>query len=78
MVLDCTVGRREGRDIIATFVASGTAAAAANRLSDVVAAFEQASGAALNVLSQQAAQSVRSDAQRAAQNGEKPVPSATR
>jgi ABC-type uncharacterized transport system auxiliary subunit len=78
VVLDCTVGRREGRDIIATFVASGTTAAAANRLSDVVAAFEQASGAALVVLSQQAAQTVRSDAQRAAQNGEKPVPSATR
>ena len=78
VVLDCTVGRREGRDIIATFVASGTAPATANRLSDVVAAFEQASGAALGILSQQAAQTVRNDAQRATQNGEKPVPSATR
>ena len=78
VVLDCTVGRREGRDIIATFVASGTAAAAANRLSDVVAAFEQATGVALQALSQQTAQAVRRDVQRATQNADAPAPSSKR
>ncbi|TLY60153.1 MAG: hypothetical protein E6K45_08740 [Gammaproteobacteria bacterium] len=59
VMLDCIIGRREGRDVIATFVASGTARAAANRLSDVVSAFEQAADSALTALSQQAAQAVR-------------------
>src|SRR5438270_13603168 len=59
VMLDCILGRREGRDVIATFVASGTARAAANRLSDVVSAFEQATDSALTALSQQAVQAVR-------------------
>jgi ABC-type uncharacterized transport system auxiliary subunit len=76
--LECILGRREGREVLATFSASGSAPAAANRLSEVVAAFEQATGAALESLAQQALQAVRADAQRAAQNGASPVPSSAR
>jgi cholesterol transport system auxiliary component len=60
VTLDCILGRREGRDVVASFVASGTALASANRQSSVVSAFEQAAGIALTSLSQQAAQAVRS------------------
>jgi cholesterol transport system auxiliary component len=74
VVFHCTVGRREGRDVIATFTVSGEAPAAENRLSAVVAAFETATGQALTALSQQAAQAAQVDAQ----NGAKPVPSITR
>ena len=72
MTLDCILGRREGRDVLATFVASGAALASANRLSEVVSAFEQATGAALGSLSQQAQQAVRAAAERAAQNEDRP------
>jgi ABC-type uncharacterized transport system auxiliary subunit len=59
VVLECVVGRREGREVLATFTAAGSAAAAANRLGEVVMAFEQASGVALGALSQQTEQAVR-------------------
>jgi cholesterol transport system auxiliary component len=78
VVLDCVLGRREGREVIATFTVSGTAPAAANRLADVVAAFEQATSAALTALSQQATQAVQTDAQRATQNEANPAPSSSR
>jgi cholesterol transport system auxiliary component len=63
VALDCTLGRREGREVIATFVAQGAATAAADRMSDVVAAFEQATRAALQTLSQQAGEAVRAHTQ---------------
>jgi cholesterol transport system auxiliary component len=66
VVIDCLIGRGEGREVIATFSATGSAPAPANRLSEVVGAFEQASGAALNSLASQAAQAVRDDQQRRA------------
>jgi cholesterol transport system auxiliary component len=78
VVFDCTVGRREGRDVLATFTASGSAPAAANRLTAVVAAFEQAATTALATVAQNSLQAAREDAQRAAQNAENPVPSITR
>lgn len=78
VILDCTLGRREGREVIATFTVSGETPAAANRLSEVVAAFEQATGTALTTLSQKAAQAVQSDAQRATQNEANPAPSSSR
>jgi cholesterol transport system auxiliary component len=78
VALECIVGRREGRDVVATFVAAGDAPAAANRMSEVVAAFEQASTAAMDVLAQQALQAVRADVQRAAQNPASPAPSSKR
>lgn len=61
VVLDCTIGRREGREVIASFVAQGTQSAAADRMGEVVAAFEQAAGTALTSLSQQAGEAVRAE-----------------
>ena len=42
VALDCTLGRRLDRTVMATFTAEGQAPAAANRMSDVVAAYEAA------------------------------------
>ncbi|HEV8017630.1 MAG TPA: ABC-type transport auxiliary lipoprotein family protein [Steroidobacteraceae bacterium] len=83
VMLECAVGRREGREVVATFTAAGSARATANRLGEVVAAFEQAAGEALTSLSQQAGQAVRAarasaEAHRAAQNGVNPLPSSSR
>ena len=78
VTLDCIIGRRAGRDVVATFAVSGAALATANRLSEVVSAFEQATGAALGALSQQAAQAVRAAAQPPAQNEDRPTPSISR
>jgi len=78
VVLDCVVGRRQGREVLATFTASGSAAAAANRQAEVVAAFEQATGTALQSLSQQAERTVRADLQRGAQDADKPLASISR
>ena len=75
VVLDCTVGRRQGREVLATFTATGSAAAGTNHLSQVVAAFEQATGAALNALVQQSVQAVRLDATRATKPEDQPRPS---
>jgi cholesterol transport system auxiliary component len=78
VLLECIVGRREGREVLATFTASGSAAAAANRLGEVVIAFEQATGTALEALSRQTEQAVRADLQRGTQNADKPLPSISR
>jgi ABC-type uncharacterized transport system auxiliary subunit len=59
VVLDCLVGKREGREVIASFLAEGTSTAAANKLSAVVAAFETAANAAVDSLSAQALDAVR-------------------
>jgi dihydroxyacetone kinase len=64
--------------VVATFTASGVAPAAANHLADVVAAFEQASGRALDELAQRAAQATRADREHGAQNTPSPVPSSSR
>ncbi len=73
VVLDCTVGRRTGREIVASFVAEGSAVAAANRLTEVVAAFEDASNKALGEIAAHTAQAVQATQKVAA-----PVPSITR
>jgi cholesterol transport system auxiliary component len=83
VTFDCSIGRREGRELVATFTAAASAPAASNRLSEVIAAFEQAAGAALSSLSQQAIQAVRAEragaaAHRAAQNEANPLPSSNR
>jgi ABC-type uncharacterized transport system auxiliary subunit len=83
VVLDCIIGRREGRDVVASFVVAGNAPASANRLTEVVGAFEQATGSALEALTQQALQAVRAaDAHAAAapasHNADSPVPSSSR
>ena len=59
VALDCLVGKREGREVIATFLADGSAAATANRLSAVIAAFETAANAAIDSLSAQTVDAVR-------------------
>ena len=76
VVLDCIIGRREGRDVLATFVVTGKASASANRLGDVVTAFEQATAQALEALGQQALTAVRNAG--ATQKSDKPVASSSR
>ena len=73
VVFDCTVGRRSGREVVASFVAEGSARAAANRLSDVISAFEEAANQALAETAAHAYQGVHSS-----QNVDSPVPSITR
>ena len=63
VVLDCTLGAREGRELVASFVAQGSAAAGSDRMSEVVAAFERASSAALDSLVQQTGAAIRNSAQ---------------
>lgn len=59
VTLDCMLGSEDGRRILASFVAAGAVPAAANKLSDVVAAFQQATDQALKSLSQQTAAALR-------------------
>ena len=54
VVLDCTLGARQGRELVASFVAEGSATAAGDHMSEVVAAFETAASAALTSMSGQA------------------------
>jgi hypothetical protein len=58
-VLDCIVGKREGREVVASFLADGAAQASANRLAAVVAAFETATNTAVDSMSMQVADAVR-------------------
>ena len=74
VTLDCIIGRREGREVVATFVAAASVPAAANRLGEVVGAFQRATGEALGSLAQRAAQAVRADESHAAHEGHKPAP----
>jgi cholesterol transport system auxiliary component len=79
VVLDCNIGRREGREVIGSFLVSGSASAAANRMGDVVGAFEQATAAALTALSAQAVSAVQADVARlSAQKAATPAPSSSR
>ena len=54
VTLQCTLGSEDAREVLASFAAAGSAAAGANRLSDVVAAFQRATDQALRSMSQQA------------------------
>jgi len=54
VTLDCILGAEEGRTVVASFVAEGSATADANKLSGVVDAFQQATDQALASLSRQA------------------------
>lgn len=64
VVLECIVGRGDGREVIASYVAQGTATPRENRLADVVAAFQSASNAAMTTLADRALEAVRADARR--------------
>lgn len=59
VVLDCSVGRRTSREVLMSFVAQGSATARANRLSEVVAAFEVASAQALAIVAERSAQALQ-------------------
>lgn len=59
VVLDCTLARRVGRELVANFVAEGAAEASENRLGPVVAAFEQAANTALATLAERSAVAVK-------------------
>jgi len=74
VALDCTLGRHNGREIVSTFAAEGSAKATANKLSEIIAAFEQATNAALASMTMQASDAVRRDAQKV----DSPVPSINR
>lgn len=63
VLLDCTLGRRAGREIEASFIASGSATATENRMAAVVTAFEAAAAQAMSEV---------------AQKVDSPVPSITR
>jgi cholesterol transport system auxiliary component len=73
VVLDCTVGRRTGREVIGSFIAESSATAAANKLGAVVGAFEEAVNHALADIAAHTAQAIQ-----ASQKVEAPVPSITR
>ncbi|MBS0379299.1 MAG: membrane integrity-associated transporter subunit PqiC [Proteobacteria bacterium] len=78
VVFDCVIGRRDGREVVGTFVVTGSAAASANRLGEVVAAFEQATDQALTALSTQTFAVVSADRASLAQKGASPPPSSSR
>lgn len=59
VVFDCMVGKREGREVVASFLAEGTASASANKMSAVVAAFETATNAAIDSMSNRTLEVVR-------------------
>lgn len=59
VVLDCLVGKREGREVIANFLAEGSVKASANRMSAVVPAFEAATNAALDAVAAKTEAAVR-------------------
>ncbi|MGH8287998.1 MAG: ABC-type transport auxiliary lipoprotein family protein [Steroidobacteraceae bacterium] len=59
VTLDCTLGAEGARTIAASFAAAGSAAASANKLSDVVAAFQRATDQALASMSRQVAAAAR-------------------
>jgi ABC-type uncharacterized transport system auxiliary subunit len=53
VVLDCLVGKREGREVVGSFLAEGSAKASANTMSAVVPAFEAAANAAIDSMATQ-------------------------
>jgi cholesterol transport system auxiliary component len=60
VILDCAIGRRSDRLLVASFAAQGAAPASANRVGAVVAAFEQAANTALNQLAEASVAAVKS------------------
>jgi cholesterol transport system auxiliary component len=61
VAFDCTLGRHRDRELLSSFSAQGAAVAAADRLNDVVAAFERATTAAVSELEKQAAAAVSNE-----------------
>jgi cholesterol transport system auxiliary component len=61
VVLDCTLGRRRDRALLASFTAQGSAPAAEDRMNAVVAAFEAATAAAVAELTRVAVTTVAAE-----------------
>jgi cholesterol transport system auxiliary component len=61
VAFDCTLGRHRDRELLASFSAQGSAVAAADRLNEVVAAFQTAATAAVHELEQRAAAAVANE-----------------
>jgi ABC-type uncharacterized transport system auxiliary subunit len=61
VALDCTLGRHRDRELLTTFTAQGSAVARANRLNEVVAAFETATATAVSELEKKAAAAVANE-----------------
>ena len=61
VAFDCTLGRHRDRELLSSFTAQGSAVAAADRLNDVVAAFETASTLAVSELEKQATAAVANE-----------------
>jgi hypothetical protein len=59
VTLDCTIARRVGRELLASFVAEGVADAQENKMSAVVAAFEKAANMALATMAQRSADAIK-------------------
>jgi cholesterol transport system auxiliary component len=64
VALDCTLGRRSDRGVLASFVAEGTADAEANRVSAVIGAFERAAAAAFEAMTVQTREAVAAEESR--------------
>jgi cholesterol transport system auxiliary component len=69
VVMDCTLGRRRDRQLLASFTAQGSARADANRLGAVIAAFESASATAVARLLDATHEAVSSDSRAAQSEG---------
>ncbi len=78
VVLDGILGRRDASDVVGTFEVAASAPAAANRMGEVITAFEQATNVALAALSQKALEAANSAQDPQAQNAVKPDPSSSR
>jgi cholesterol transport system auxiliary component len=78
VVLDGVLGRRNASDVVGSFEVAGSATAAANRMGEVVSAFEQASNQALAALAQQTVAVVRASQDAPSQNALNPAPSSSR
>jgi cholesterol transport system auxiliary component len=61
VALDCTLGRRRDRALLASFTAQGSSVAGEDRLNEVVAAFEAAAATAMKELGRAAADAIASD-----------------
>jgi cholesterol transport system auxiliary component len=59
VVLDCIVGKREGRDVIGSFLAEGSVTARDNKMSAVIPAFEAAANDALDSMATQTLDAIR-------------------
>jgi cholesterol transport system auxiliary component len=78
VVFDGLLGRHDSSNVVGAFEVAGTATAAANRMGDVVSAFEQATNVALAALAQQTLAAVRAAQDPAPQNAVNPAPSSSR